>query len=283
MAGNPWTATGAARVAGPVFIQEPATGSSGPSTRGTLTLLAVALLFVPSVAVQAADSNGWGTIRGQITYPGEPPKREPLNVDKDKEHCLEKGDLLSERWVVNPKNKGLRWAMVFLKPEGSQQLPVHPSLKEPSNKEVVVDQPMCAFEPHLVGIRADQTLVAKNSSSISHNLVIAGFLNDKNVTIPPGKDMQLSLEPENNAIKFSCGMHLWMTGYCWCFKHPYFAVTDENGNFEIKNAPAGKWNLAVWHETGYSGGREGVKGTPIDVKAGAVTDLGKVEFKVVNK
>ena len=29
---------------------------------------------------------------------------------------------------------------------------------------------------------------------------------------------------------------------------PYFAVTDEKGNFEIKNAPAGTQKVVVWQE-----------------------------------
>lgn len=231
-------------------------------------------------ACASATAEDWGTIKGQIIYPGTPPKAEELNVDKDQEHCLEKGPLYSQKWVVNPKNNGLRWVMVFLKPAGTQKLPIHPSLKEPAAKEVVVDQPCCSFEPHVVGLREDQALLAKNSSPKAHNIVIAGFKNDMNLNLPPGKDIRVNLLSEKNAVKFSCGSHRWMSGYCWIFDHPYFAVTDENGNFEIKNAPAGNWNLMVWHETGFSGGREGAKGTPIEVKAGGTTDLGKVDFKV---
>lgn len=245
----------------------------------TTTLIALVCTWLLVGAIPAAGQE-WGTIKGQIVYPGDPPPREPLNVDKDQPHCLEKGPIFSEKWVVNPKNKGIRWVMVFLKPEGTQKLPIHPSLKEPSQKEVVVDQPRCAFEPHVLGLRADQILVAKNSSPITHNIVIAGFKNDKNLTIPAGKEERLQLEPERNAVKFSCGIHMWMTGYCWIFEHPYFAVTDEDGNFEIRNAPAGKWNLAIWHETGYSGGREGARGMPIEIKPGGVTDLGRIEFKL---
>ena len=54
---------------------------------------------------------------------------------------------------------------------------------------------------------------------------------------------------------------------------------DDNGAFEFKNAPAGKWGLVMWDDNGLSGGSDGRKGTPIDIKGGGVTDLGKLEFK----
>jgi Fe2+ transport system protein B len=31
---------------------------------------------------------------------------------------------------------------------------------------------------------------------------------------------------------------------------PYFAVTDKNGNYEIKNVPPGKYTLKTWSEDG---------------------------------
>ena len=47
----------------------------------------------------------------------------------------------------------------------------------------------------------------------------------------------------------SCSIHGSMKSWMRVFNHPYFAVTDANGNFEIKNAPAGKLNLVSWQES----------------------------------
>jgi hypothetical protein len=69
-----------------------------------------------------------------------------------------------------------------------------------------------------------------------------------------------------------------MVGWLRIFDHPYFAVTDEDGKFEIKLAPAGNYSLMSWHEAvGYGpGGRQGV---PVTIKGGADTDVGKLELK----
>lgn len=64
------------------------------------------------------------------------------------------------------------------------------------------------------------------------------------------------------------------------FDHPYFAVTDADGAFEIKDAPPGKWRLVYWHENGYHKGRAGAFGFPVEAKPGAVTDLPPVSLEL---
>ena len=73
-----------------------------------------------------------------------------------------------------------------------------------------------------------------------------------------------------------------MKAYVWVFDHPYFAVTDDDGNFEIKNAPVldGKLrHLRPGRTTASRGGREGRMGQTIEVKPGT-TDLKSIKFKV---
>src|SRR5437899_10286244 len=95
-----------------------------------------------SAAADQGDS-AWGTIKGQIIYDGDPiPERKALNVSKDQEHCLGKGPILSEDWVVDKQNKGVRWTFVWLAPEpGGAALPFHPILKAIWNKAIEMDHP----------------------------------------------------------------------------------------------------------------------------------------------
>jgi hypothetical protein len=58
-----------------------------------------------------------------------------------------------------------------------------------------------------------------------------------------------------------------MIGYVRVFNHPYFAITDEDGNFEMKTAPVGEWNLVVWQEeAGWVTGDR--KGIPVKIASG---------------
>jgi hypothetical protein len=56
-------------------------------------------------------------------------------------------------------------------------------------------------------------------------------------------------------------------------------VTDDDGKFEIKNAPVGKFRIVYWHETGVRGGKEGRYGEPIAI-AGPTMEMKPVEFEV---
>jgi hypothetical protein len=78
-------------------------------------------------------------------------------------------------------------------------------------------------------------------------------------------------------VLISCNIHGWMKGHVRIFDHPYYAVTDKEGKFEIKGVPAGTWHAVVWHEgSGWgTGDAKGSKKT-IVVKGDADNDAGKI-------
>ena len=94
------------------------------------------LFILTNGAFVAAGDQQWGSIKGRIVWGKNIPKRKPLESVKanaDKDHCLSKGPLLDEKWVVDAKDKGLRWTFVWLAPldpKGGKSLPVHPSLQK---------------------------------------------------------------------------------------------------------------------------------------------------------
>ncbi|MGE3806689.1 MAG: hypothetical protein AB7K24_18635 [Gemmataceae bacterium] len=232
----------------------------------------------------AEDAN-WGTVKGRIVWGGDAiPERKPLNVDVDKDHCLAKGALLGEDWVVNPKNKGVKWTFVWLDvaPKVKDKLPIHPDLKEIKDKQVTMDQPMCAFEPRAVAVREGQELVVKNSAPVAHNVNYRGLLNAGGNFLIPAKGQYVikDLVTDRLPLTVECNIHKWMKGRILVLPHPYFAVTDADGNFEIKNAPAGEWYLKVYHDSiGWRGGAAGRNGEKINIKGGGTTDVGNLEVK----
>jgi hypothetical protein len=44
------------------------------------------------------------------------------------------------------------------------------------------------------------------------------------------------------------GGHTWMNAEMMVVTHPYYAVTDESGKFELTNVPPGQYELVAWHE-----------------------------------
>ena len=223
----------------------------------------------------AADPN-WVTVRGRVVLPGghEPRK---VAVTSDREHCESKGALVYEDLVVNPKNGGVKNVVVWLRPDSDNRRDpfprdrIHPALLTAKPTHHVIDQPCCQFVPRVLAARAGDTLEFRNSAPVAHNVNYSSDAESINPTVPPGKSQALAnpLVAQSTPIPFKCDIHPWMGGRVRVFDHPYFATTDDNGNFEIKDAPAGKWRLVVWHENGFHKGREGAFGLPVEVKPGA--------------
>ncbi len=253
-------------------------------------LFAAAVFVGPGSAVSAQE---WATIKGQVVFPKdkELPKRATLNVTQDKDHCTSKGDLLDESILVNAKNKGIKNVVVFLRPDDTDlkvEFPknkIHPDDAKRKPGELVIDQPCCLFGPRVSVARVGDKLVVKNSAPVAHNFFWDTANNGThNKTIPKQEEWKLPdpLVKENTPIQYKCTIHGWMTGYVRIFDHPYYAITDEDGKFEIKNAPVGKYRLVYWHENGVRGGAKGRAGEQVEI-AGPTTEVKTVEFDVSPK
>lgn len=229
------------------------------------------------VAATVVVAEGWSNVKGQVVFGGDTlPKAEESKVTADQAHCLAKGALVDKVWDVNPSNKGLAGVVVFILPERDEKLAVHPDLQA-APAPFVLDQPYCVFTPRVFAIRVGQSITAKNPDPVAHNVVIKGLKNDLNVQVPPGTEKSLKLVAETNAVSVACGSHPWMKGYGWCFDHPYFAVTDKDGKFEIKNVPAGNRKIVIWHETGYLPGYGKRDNKTLNLAAGSTADVGTVK------
>jgi len=228
-------------------------------------------------------SQTWGTLYGRVVYCGKViPLQKPLEITRDREHCLANGPLLSEEWVVNKENKGVQWTFLWLAPnlaDNIKKLPIHPDLLKIKDDTVEMDQPRCQFRPHALAMREGQTLVAKNSSPIACNFHWEGspLRNPgSNILLAPGKSHAVAnLKMEKLPIRITSDCHPWANANVLVCDHPYFAVTDADGLWEIKNAPAGVYRLMVWHDTGW--GPDGSHGKEIHIKGDSQTEV-KIEF-----
>jgi plastocyanin len=238
--------------------------------------LAVCFAVAAASVTPVAAEDKYVTIKGQITLK-EVPKGEVLNVTTDKAECCKDGDLISSRLVVQPNTKGVLNVVVFLRPDDENrdakfpQDKIHPDLKKAASKQHVIDQPKCQFEPRIIAAREGDTLLVKNSATIPHNTNFNGCGYEFNSTLPAGKEVKPdgAFKADRRPAIFKCDIHPWMEGRVRVFDHPYYAVTDKDGKFEIKNAPEGKFRIVYWHEMGFHKGKDGANGLPIDIKAGS--------------
>lgn len=119
---------------------------------------------------------------------------------------------------------------------------------------VVVDQRKMAFVPHVVAVQQGTTVEFLNSDPVGHNVYWPSISGNKKLahnlgTWPKGEKKPFQFSDVGVAALL-CNVHPEMSGYVVVTPTPYFAVTDKDGNFEIKNIPAGKYTLKTWSEDG---------------------------------
>jgi len=111
-----------------------------------------------------------------------------------------------------------------------------------------INQKNCAYSPHVLAMPKGSELQILTSDPINHNIHTYSFDNDPiNIMFLPGQDYSQEME-EPEVVKVSCDLHGWMEAYIVVTPNSYFAVTGNDGAFEIKDVPPGKYTLRLWHE-----------------------------------
>lgn len=199
--------------------------------------------------VQAATGEKiteFGTFRGKISIKGTAPVLSPLVAQgaQMKDAICSQMAVPDESAVVGPQG-GLANVFVFLRKVPNVDIP------EPPTDPVVVDQKGCKFVPHALIVRTGQPLKLINSDPVAHNVGITGTAMSFNQTIPASdlEGLTLSYErPERVPVPTRCDFHGWMRGWQLAVDHPWFALTGDDGSFEIADVPAGEMEFVIWHE-----------------------------------
>ena len=121
-------------------------------------------------------------------------------------------------------------------------------------QHVVVDQKKMEFIPHVVVVLQGTTVDFTNSDAVGHNVYWPSISGNKKLTHnlgtwPKGEKKSFQFNDLGTA-PLLCNVHPEMSGYVVVVATPYFAVTDKDGNYEIKNVPAGKYTVKTWSEDG---------------------------------
>jgi plastocyanin len=214
-----------------------------------------------------------GTIAGIVKFSGDKPERKPITEIAAnafcKEACAGKTNL-SERFVFGKHGDEDVLANVLVYVSKGLEGKKFESPKQP----VVLDQVNCAYTPHVVGIMVGQPLEIHNSDATLHNVMAQPTLNRGfNEGMPGVGKITKTFDKAEFSVALRCFMHPWMVGYVHVLDHPFFAVTGRDGSFEIKDLPAGEYEISVLHE--YS--RFAPEKPAVPVKVGQ-NETEKIEF-----
>ena len=187
-----------------------------------------------------------GTIKGIVKFSGDQkPRKKHRNLDSDP-HCAnahKDSPLLKETYIFG-KNDTLQNVFVYVSKglEGK-------TFAAPSTK-VVIDQQGCSYIPHVRGVMVKQPLEILNSDTTTHNVKLISKKNgrENKSRSTKGVVMTKTFKKAEMGVKFQCDVHNWMGAYVHVMGHPFYALTQADGTFEIRGLPAGKYEIATWHE-----------------------------------
>lgn len=184
-----------------------------------------------------------GTITGTVKWSGPRPVGLDVPVNKDPEICdpesHKRVDL--ERMVIGPDG-GVANTVVYLKDISrgkAMDLPV------PRRS---LDQKHCRYEPHILLVPQTAELAMKSSDKVLHTVHTDGAASF-NLAFPfPDRVTTRKMDTSGVASLRCNGGHVWMNAEMMVVRHPYYAVSNEDGQFQLTDVPPGNYVVVAWHE-----------------------------------
>ncbi|HEX3358150.1 MAG TPA: carboxypeptidase regulatory-like domain-containing protein [Tepidisphaeraceae bacterium] len=191
-----------------------------------------------NVAPPVPVIQGNGVVRGKVMFSGMPPVMHeiPSAACHDSSPAVA---IMDETAVVGPAG-GMKNVLVTIEGAGPGA---------PRDPSPILNQIHCTYVPHVIGVTVGQDLIVRSSDATMHNIHISGSAGDMMnfAMTQSGQEKHISFaKPE--VLRAKCDVHPWMTAYIAVVENPLFAVTADDGTFEIKNVPAGSYKLIAWHE-----------------------------------
>jgi plastocyanin len=183
-----------------------------------------------------------GSLSGRVWLAGKPP--ELHTIDMSAEPACAKGAPVVAPTVVTDANNNLANVVVYIKSGVSDYR------FQPPAEDAKLTQKGCMYEPHVTALMTGQKLDVANDDQTTHNVFMMSQNNQPSnrSSLPGSAPVVESLNVPELAIPMKCNVHPWMKGYVFVFDHPYFAVTQADGKFELKGVPPGTYTLVAWHE-----------------------------------
>lgn len=191
-------------------------------------------------------SDGWGTIEGQFVLDGDVPAPPPPLVRNPPGGAPEVPD---ERMLIDQETKGIANIVVYLRKAPAS---VHPELQRSKVDVVNFKSEDFRFKPHVLHVRTDQKVQCIAADKRVENVLVASFQSESYNFIIGGHQSDVATitmrRPEAIPISVKSDLRNWMQAYWVVTDHPYVAITDKSGRFQIEGLPAGEHRFTVWHE-----------------------------------
>src|SRR3712207_419475 len=195
-----------------------------------------------AAATQASGPQGNATVTGTISFAGTAPANPPIDMSAEAACKSKHSGAITDPQVVVKDGKVAN-VLVYVK----SGLPANATYSAPS-QTVELDQDGCLYQPRVLAVMAGQTIDIKNSDPVLHNIKAVPKTNRGfNISQPTaGMVSKRKFDRPEQVIPLECNVHSWMHANVAVLPHPFFAVTSDNGTFEIKGLPAGTFEIEGW-------------------------------------
>ena len=196
----------------------------------------------PSQPLKKIDPLTVGGLQGKVIFEGTLPPIKMLSKESFPGSCHHSESVPDETVLI--QNGGLKNVFIQIR-KGLEDFEL-----PPPGKAVILDQTGCLFSPHVVALQTKQRLIFRNSDTELHN--VNGFFEKQqifNFALPmQNQEVKKTFKNPLFPIELQCDVHPWMKAYVGVVDHPYFAVSDANGEFTLSQIPPGEYLLEAWHE-----------------------------------
>jgi hypothetical protein len=196
-----------------------------------------------------AKSGNEGTISGKIAFNGTAPEPKKIDTSADPVCAQKNPNAATEDTVV--KDGKLANAFVYIKDgttaDGKK---IGDFSFDTPTTAATLDQNGCHYKPHVLGVQTNQKINITNSDPTQHNIHPTPKNNQEwnqsqGSGAPP---IEKSFAKSEILIPVKCNQHPWMKAYIGVLKHPFFAVSKDDGTYSIAGVPPGKYTVVAWHE-----------------------------------
>jgi plastocyanin len=195
--------------------------------RGPLTLVLAALVVAPGVYPAAQEPPA--IVRGRVEIGIPITARRPTSAYPGRTIPTPRLAPESER----------RHVVVYLRDARPQAI---------MPMRVAVRQINESFTPRVVAVTVGSEVEFPNDDPIYHNVFSLSRAKNFNLGRYPRGDTRRVRFDRPGLVKVFCEIHSHMSATVMVFDHPWFAVPDEDGRFELPPVPAGDRQITAWHE-----------------------------------
>jgi len=206
-----------------------------------ISAVALTAVIGSSMMIFAKPPAGGGSITGKVTYTGTPAKMKPIDMSKEPSCAKQHATPVMTQNVTTGAGNSLQWVVVYI--SVGDQGSAAPS------QAVRYDQKGCEYLPHVLPMQVSQQLQIYNDDQTSHNIHPLAKVNPEwNKSQPAGSPPIDTKYDKAEFIPVKCNIHPWMHGYFVVLNTSHYAVTGEDGSFDLKGLPPGKYTVTAWQE-----------------------------------